>query len=165
MSSQPDHDAKKKPDADKTASTLQLLFRASKLLHQRALARAESSATRPALRASQSALLPLIDVEGTRLTVLAARLGVSKQAVSQLVDEMEQLGVLERAPDPNDARAKLVRFTAKGRRGMLEGMKGLRELEDELAEKIGKNKMKDLRRTVLALLEEVDEHWDAQLKS
>ena len=44
-------------------------------------------------------------LEGTRLTVLAERLGVSTQATRQLVDEREEMGFVERARDPADARA------------------------------------------------------------
>ncbi|MEO2006862.1 MAG: hypothetical protein ABGY41_22515, partial [Candidatus Poribacteria bacterium] len=37
-------------------------------------------------------LFPHIDFEGIRLTVLAARLGISKQAVGQLVGELQSMG-------------------------------------------------------------------------
>ena len=49
------------------------------------------------IRPSHTALLPHIDLEGTRLTVLAERLGVSKQATSQLVGDMEEMGMVELA--------------------------------------------------------------------
>lgn len=45
---------------------------------------------------------------------LAGLLGISKQAVQQHVDDLVALGVVERVPDPDDARARLVRLTEKG---------------------------------------------------
>ena len=51
---------------------------------------------------------------GTRLTALAESAGMSKQAMGQLVDDLERLGYVERVPDPADGRAKIVRLTRRG---------------------------------------------------
>ncbi len=118
-------------EAKKAQSTLQLLFKAARLLNERAIARVRERTGKP-LRVSHTALLPLLDLEGTRLTVLAERLGVSKQAAGQLVDELEEMGFVERAPDPADARAKLVRFSKRGQKSLFEGLAVLGELEVEL---------------------------------
>ncbi len=56
-----------------------------------------------------------IDPEGTRLTVLADRAGVSHQAMSEFVGELEERGLVERVPDPSDGRARLIRLTDSGR--------------------------------------------------
>ena len=56
-----------------------------------------------------------IDQGGTRLTVLAARAGMTHQSMGELVRTLELRGYVERAPDPNDGRARLVRLSAKGR--------------------------------------------------
>ena len=53
-------------------------------------------------------------LEGSRLTELAERAGMSKQAMGDLVDQCEAWGLVTREPDPRDARARLVRFTAAG---------------------------------------------------
>ncbi|MHC5257172.1 MarR family winged helix-turn-helix transcriptional regulator [Streptomyces sp. UC4497] len=47
-------------------------------------------------------------------TELAAHLGVTKQAASQLVDELVRKGYAERRPHPQDARARLVVLTGRG---------------------------------------------------
>src|SRR5688572_1191774 len=125
-------------EAAKGASTLQLLFKAARLLDEQALARAARESGRPPLRRAHTSLLPHVDLGGTRITDLAQRLGVSKQAASQLVDDLEQLGVLAREPDPDDARARRVVFTPRGRAGLLEGLALLRELEAELTREIGR---------------------------
>ncbi|WP_369168252.1 MarR family winged helix-turn-helix transcriptional regulator [Streptomyces sp. R28] len=51
---------------------------------------------------------------GATVTDLAAHLGVTKQAASQLVDEIVRKGYAERRPHPDDARARLVVLTERG---------------------------------------------------
>jgi DNA-binding MarR family transcriptional regulator len=55
-----------------------------------------------------------LDVEGTRLTELARRASMSKQAMGELVDQCAELGLVDRMPDPKDGRARIIRFTADG---------------------------------------------------
>ncbi|MEV6512540.1 MarR family winged helix-turn-helix transcriptional regulator [Streptomyces sp. NPDC051642] len=51
---------------------------------------------------------------GATATDLAAHLGITKQAASQLVDELVRKGYAERRPHPGDARARLVVLTELG---------------------------------------------------
>jgi DNA-binding MarR family transcriptional regulator len=136
----------------KKDSVGQLLFRCARLFNEMALARVRARLGGPKVRASHTTLFPFVDLEGTRLTELAARMGVSKQAAGQLVEELEQMGVLERVPDPADGRAKLVRFSPRGRRGLLEGLALLRGLELELSAQIGEGDMERLHGILLRLL-------------
>ncbi|MFJ6558596.1 MarR family winged helix-turn-helix transcriptional regulator [Streptomyces sp. NPDC091412] len=53
--------------------------------------------------------------DGATVTELAAHLGVTKQAASQLVDEIVRKGYAERLPHPQDARARLIVLTEHGR--------------------------------------------------
>lgn len=61
-------------------------------------------------------LIPLLDPSGagTRAQELARRSGVTKQAMSQLIRELQTRGYIEQVPDPTDTRAKLVRLTKRG---------------------------------------------------
>ena len=52
--------------------------------------------------------------EGSRLTEMAERAGMTKQAMGALVDQCEAWGLVTRGPDPLDARARRVLFTADG---------------------------------------------------
>jgi DNA-binding MarR family transcriptional regulator len=52
--------------------------------------------------------------EGSRLTELAERAGMSKQAMGDLVDQCEAWGLVTREPDARDGRARIVRFTDTG---------------------------------------------------
>ena len=51
---------------------------------------------------------------GLSQSALTAAMGISKQAVQQLVDELVAEGIVERAPDPEDGRGRIVRFTSRG---------------------------------------------------
>ena len=53
--------------------------------------------------------------QGDRLTDLADRAGMSKQAMADLIDQCEAWGLVERRPDPLDRRAKRVGYTARPR--------------------------------------------------
>lgn len=53
-------------------------------------------------------------LEGSRLTDLAQRAGMTKQAMGDLVTQCEAWGLVVRAPDPLDARARVVKFTDSG---------------------------------------------------
>jgi DNA-binding MarR family transcriptional regulator len=52
--------------------------------------------------------------DGATVTDLAAHLGFTKQAASQLVEELVRKGYVERRPHPDDARARLVVLTERG---------------------------------------------------
>ena len=56
---------------------------------------------------------------GARPSDLAARLGVSKQALNYLLRELERLDYLERRPDPDDLRAKRITLTSRGRAAVM----------------------------------------------
>ncbi|XXX76741.1 MarR family transcriptional regulator [Sorangium sp. So ce134] len=135
----------------KRASLGQLLLRSARLLDERAVARVARGGA-PGVRRAHTALMPYIDLEGTRLTDLAERARVTKQAVSQLVEELEAMGVVERTPDPEDRRAKRVRFTPHGLKALLHGLGVLMELEEELARKMGEKQMASLKKGLAALL-------------
>jgi DNA-binding MarR family transcriptional regulator len=138
-------------EALKRQSVAQLLFKCARLVNERAIARVNQRAGSPALRAAHTALFPHLDAQGVRGAELAKKLGVSKQAVSQLVTELEEWGVVEQIADPKDGRAKLVRFSKKGEQALLHGLAVLGELELELTDKIGKRRMQELHTALLAL--------------
>jgi DNA-binding MarR family transcriptional regulator len=56
-----------------------------------------------------------IDHDGTRLTTLAHRSGMTHQSMGELVHGLERGGYLERRPDPSDGRARLIHLTEAGR--------------------------------------------------
>lgn len=103
------------------------------------------------LQAAHQSVLSFLSLDGTRLTELAARAGMTKQAMGQLVDDVERLGYVERVPDPSDGRAKIVRFTRKGRLLIKTGTEIGADIQAHYATLIGEQKMTHLRE----LLEEL----------
>lgn len=147
-----DPDFKRMFEEKKRASVGQLLFKAARLFNEEAVARVAARA-HPGLRTSHTLLFPHLDRDkGIRGTELAERLGISKQAVSKLLKDLESDGLVERVRDPEDARAQLVRLTDSGLRGMLDGLDELKKLEAELAGEIGILRMADLHEGLAALL-------------
>ena len=138
------------------AATLQLLFKASRLANERALARAASGPSGPPVRAAHTALFPHLDFDGIRLTDLASRVGVTKQAVGQLVDDLVSLGMVERIDDPTDKRAKRVRFSRRGHGALLQGLGVLGEIETALAAAVGKRRMRELHATLRLIIETLE---------
>ena len=108
-----------------------LLIRAARMINEAGLKRFQSDPRYNGTRAAHLAVFPHLDLEGTRLTDLAQRMGITKQAVSQLIDDLESLEIVERQPDPTDGRAKRVIFTDTGRQAMLHGLGMLRRIEQE----------------------------------
>ncbi len=55
-----------------------------------------------------------LSLEGSRLSELAESAGMTKQAMGDLVTQCEAWGLVERKPDPSDARARRIVFTNTG---------------------------------------------------
>lgn len=104
-----------------------------------------------ALLHSSGALLPFIDLEGTRSVELARRMGISKQAVGKLVKELEETGFLTRAPDGADGRAFLVSFTEAGIDYLLEMHKAINQIEREYETVVGASQMHIVRAALSAI--------------
>ena len=91
---------------------------------------------------------------GAPQAVLASALGISKQAVQQLVDELEQEGVVARTADPADARAKLVVLTAKGAEAIRAGNRVKREIEARYRKRLGEPEFAVLNAALARLVED-----------
>ena len=92
----------------------------------------------PDVRPGHAALFMNIDRRtGTRLTELARRAHMTKQGMMLLVDELEERGYVRRVPDPEDARAKLVRLTARGRNYVAEARRAMAAVESRARRELG----------------------------
>jgi DNA-binding MarR family transcriptional regulator len=105
------------------------------------------------LRPRHAAVLAYLDEDGVRATELARLCVRHKQVVGRLVDELEQLGYVERRADPRDRRAKLVVPTRRGLEQMRRGDEIVAEIEARHAKATGARDYADFRdvlRTVVA---------------
>lgn len=105
-------------------------------------------------RLAHHQVMPHVPEDGIRLTDLAERAGMTKQAMAELVVDLEHLGYLQRSPDPLDGRAKLIQFSGRGRRAVGVVLAAFREMEDELTERLGATAMRSLRRSLLRILDD-----------
>jgi DNA-binding MarR family transcriptional regulator len=92
----------------------------------------------PALKQSFGQVLTAIGPAGGRIQQMAQTQGVSKQAISAVVTELEDLGYIRRVPDQADARQVLVRFTGKGHRLIADSVASVDEIDKEFEELIGR---------------------------
>ena len=98
------------------------------------------------VRAGHAAMFLHIDRRsGTRLTELARRARISKQGMMLVVDELETRGYVRRASDPADARAKVVKLTAKGRSVATECRRAVQALETRTRRALGERRYDGLR--------------------
>jgi DNA-binding MarR family transcriptional regulator len=109
----------------------------------------------PEARPGHVAVLRFIDRRsGTRLTELAERAGMTKQAMMQLVDDLESHGFVRRVADPDDGRAKMVRLTARGRRFGPEARRALQAVEGRARRGLGDRRYEQLRAALADLVGE-----------
>lgn len=105
----------------------------------------------PSLRPAHTQLLGLLEAGGVRLTDLVDQLSLPKQTVGDMIGDLEQLGLVERYPDPDHGVIKRVRLGPKGRVWAAEVRRVAAATEARWATRLGSKKMKSLR----ALLEEL----------
>jgi DNA-binding MarR family transcriptional regulator len=86
---------------------------------------------------------------------LAERLGVSQQAASKSVADLERRGYVERTADPDDARARLVALTARGRAVIDSARDHRAALAAEIAERLGARRVEGARRLLLDVVAEL----------
>ncbi len=135
----------------KRKATLQVLFRVARMLNEMGVKRIASIAPNTSLRPAHTSLFPHIPHEGIRLVDLAARMGISKQAVFQLVEDLVGEGMLMRRQDPSDGRSKLICFSDLGMEAIKRGLATLSKMEQELVLALGDQVMDQLRTSVLAV--------------
>ncbi len=91
--------------------------------------------------------------EGSRPSELATRAGVTRQAITKVVDELERLDMVRRAPDPNDGRGVIVRYTDRGRAGLKIARKRMLALEHEYASRVGTDRWAQVRASLETLFD------------
>jgi len=96
-------------------------------------------------------LIPLLG-GGRHASDLAETLGVSRQAVAQVVTRLEGDGYLTRIADPGDARARLICLTPRGRAALRAMRSSAGAIEDEWRERLGAERLAGFRDTLITLL-------------
>jgi DNA-binding MarR family transcriptional regulator len=97
------------------------------------------------VRGAHGCVFGNIEPAGMRLTELAERAGMTKQAVGEAVSDLERLGYAERVADPSDGRAKIIRLTDEGSAAQRAGFAIIAELEAEWTERFGAERVEQMR--------------------
>jgi DNA-binding MarR family transcriptional regulator len=98
----------------------------------------------------------IVGVDGIRLTDLAAKAGLSLAACSELVNDLQALGYLERQPDPTDGRAKLIRPTKRGLLLLEAAANAIEQLEERWRERCAPGAFDDALDTLDKLLRSLE---------
>jgi DNA-binding MarR family transcriptional regulator len=145
-----------KADPDRGPQLGSLLRLASQALIERFAAWIAESRFEGIQPAHSAAIQPLWDMpDGSRITDLARAARITKQSMSTLVAELEAAGYVERVVDPDDARASRVRLTAHGRAYGRAVRAFSRSIEAEWGERIGVERIAELRATLEMLRTQV----------
>lgn len=101
-----------------------------------------------------SLILPHIDRQGTRLTEIAERAGITKQSASEAISKLAALGYVERAPDAADRRSQRVSFTKKGERFLRDAYAAKLSVRRSIESTLGTTGTKQLERLLQKYLDE-----------
>jgi MarR family transcriptional regulator, temperature-dependent positive regulator of motility len=96
------------------------------------------------LTVPHTAVFSVIDLAGTPIGVLARRAGVTKQAMSQVVEDLVAKGYAERREDPNDRRSRLVILTEKGLQAIRSARRHIQDIERDYSRELGSEQFETL---------------------
>ncbi|CRK55142.1 Transcriptional regulator, MarR family [Alloactinosynnema sp. L-07] len=100
------------------------------------------------IRPAHGKVFETIGQDGNRLTAMAEQARITKGAMAELVDYLEARGYVQRAPDPRDGRAKIVRLTPRGWEAVQVAAAAIVDVEDRWQAGLGPRRMATLRRAL-----------------
>ncbi len=135
-----------------------LLLRAHRAFNGRLLGKLRSRGyDEKGVGLAHTSALANLDLQGTRITLLAERAGMTKQGIGQVVRDLEGRGYVERLKDPADRRAVLVRLTASGMQLLVVASEIKDEIEAEYAMLLGESGFANLKAALALVIR--DEEW------
>ena len=117
-------------------------------IHRR-LVRELNAAGFEELRLPHMAVLQYPGPDGVRPGTLAERAGMSKQAMNQLLHSLENLGYIVRSDAPHEGRARIIRFTPRGRDAYAKIHDILRDIERQWSAELGPKSFAQLKQLLL----------------
>ncbi|MTD52958.1 MarR family winged helix-turn-helix transcriptional regulator [Amycolatopsis pithecellobii] len=104
------------------------------------------------IRMTHLPVMRSINVGVARMTEIAELTHITKQTAGALVLELEEMGYLARVPDPRDRRAKILRFTKRGKAFMTRFPDILQQTERDLVEIVGADDLDGLTRILRTIV-------------
>ena len=97
-----------------------------------------------------------IDMNGTNNNDLAVRAKVTKQAMSKVIKELQELGYISSKTDPNDKRSTIFKLTSKGNSFIMCARETVGELMDEYRKLLGKKNYDTFLTQSVTIIEYMD---------
>jgi DNA-binding MarR family transcriptional regulator len=116
---------------------------------------ADSSRTVYGVRPTHSAVFQFLDDTGTRVSVLAERAQMTKQAMAELVRHLEAHDYVNRVPDPADRRSTLVLPTPRGQEVFAIAQGVVPHIKDRVRDVVGACRLAALRKDLTAIRAEL----------
>jgi DNA-binding MarR family transcriptional regulator len=135
-----------------------LLFVANRALEQRAFESVVAAGITD-ITLAQARIAARIAPNGSRVSDLAAQARVTKQSAASLVEQLEKAEYVERAPDPTDGRARLVRLTPRLQRVAEVADAEVARVLAEWADHVGKDRLQQLHEILRDLRGITDPWW------
>jgi DNA-binding MarR family transcriptional regulator len=145
------------PDPNAPSASLGLLLR---LVHQcwsQSVEAALAEAGFGDIRPPHANVFTFVPPEGIQVSELTRLAHVRKQTMTQVVEELEKLGYVERRPDPNDRRGRLVFLTRKGKGVRPVAMAAGKRVEERWEALTSPKEIETLRKALRSLLTQLQD--------
>lgn len=139
----------------RSANLRQRLLKASRVVNN-AIVTALHQRGFTELRSTHTALLSNLNLEGSNLTTIAQRAGMTKQAMGRLADELIKQHYIVRQRDKHDRRALKLVFTSEGLDLMNQSFIVMSELEQRCATRIGHQRYNNLLASLKDIVDEMN---------
>jgi DNA-binding MarR family transcriptional regulator len=110
------------------------------------------------IRPPHANVFAFVPAEGIQVSELAQLSRVRKQTMAQVVEQLEEMGYVERRPDPRDRRGRLVFLTERGQSVRPVGAAAGRNVEQQWARLSSPETIQALRGSLETLLAELGPH-------
>ncbi|HCD32124.1 MAG TPA: MarR family transcriptional regulator [Phycisphaerales bacterium] len=105
--------------------------------------------------------LVVLDVHGSQMQdVFSKELALNKSCVTRSICRLEELGYVQREPDPNDGRAMLVSLSAKGKKIVPRIRQSLETFSTILHEGLTDNQVKQAEKLLMGMRQNLADHLE-----
>jgi DNA-binding MarR family transcriptional regulator len=108
------------------------------------------------VKMAHNSVFGTLHAEGARAADMAARAGITRQSMGEVIRDMVALDLLEMRSDPNDGRAKVVTYSEHGLAVAADGFGYLGELERRFADEFGEDEYAVARDVLDRLIDVLD---------
>lgn len=150
----PDQDAEPEWLTERRRSLGRHLYTLYRIYDSRVLAGLHAAGFKD-IRPVHTDIVRSVDVSGSRVTDVAFRCNITKQAAGQVIKELVSLGYVSQMTDRNDTRVRMVIFTAKGM-NLIVHLGGIfKHIDSKISAVIGKRELATFRLQVDQLIEKL----------